>query len=497
MLIPSKIRTFCLSAVVVLLGCLSTIAVGEKISRPNIVIIFADDQGYGDLGVFGAKGFETPNLDRMAKQGMTFTNFYAAQAVCSASRAALMTGCYSNRVGILGALGPRSRHGINAKETTIAELVKPLGYATAIFGKWHLGHHPQFLPTRHGFDEYFGLPYSNDMWPYHPTAKFPDLPMFDGEKIINPKVTPKDQAQLTTWYTEHAVEFIEKNKDKPFLLYVPHSMPHVPLYVSDKFKGKSRQGAYGDVIMEIDWSVGQILGTLKKHGLEEKTLVIYTSDNGPWLSYGDHAGSAGPLREGKGTSWDGGQREPTIMRWPGKIPAGKTCNELAATIDVFATVAAITGAKLPQQKIDGVNISRLMFDKSGKAKSPHEAYYFYWGRHLQAVRSGQWKLHFPHAYRSLNGRKGGTGGKPVRYEQLKTGLALYDLTNDIGEKHNVADTHPDVVKRLTALANRARKDLGDSATRQKGSGVREPGRLPPLKKKKRKKPRADQHTPRS
>jgi len=296
--------------------------------RPNVVIVFTDDQGYGDVGVFGAKGYETPNLDRMAAEGMKFTSFYSAQAVCSASRAALLTGCYPNRIGILGALGPRSKHGINAKETTIAELLKTRGYATAIYGKWHLGHHPKFLPTRHGFDDYFGLPYSNDMWPHHPTAgnRFPDLPMFKKEKIINPKVTPKDQRQLTTWYTERAVKFIEKNKDQPFFLYVPHSMPHVPLFVSDKFKGKSKQGAYGDVIMEIDWSVGQILKTLKKHKLDENTLVIYTSDNGPWLSYGDHAGTAGPLREGKGTTWDGGQREPTIMRWPGRIPAGKVCN---------------------------------------------------------------------------------------------------------------------------------------------------------------------------
>jgi len=445
-----------------------------RADRPNVVIVFADDQGYGDLGVFGAKGFKTPNLDRMAREGMKFTSFYSAQAVCSASRAALMTGCYPNRIGILGALGPRSTHGISDKETTIAELVKFREYATAIFGKWHLGHHTKFLPTRHGFDEYFGLPYSNDMWPYHPTAKFPDLPLIEGTKIINPKVTPKDQTQLTTWYAQRAVKFIEKNKDKPFLLYVPHNMPHVPLYVSDKFRGKSERGLYGDVIMEIDWSVGQILDALKKHKLDENTLVIYTSDNGPWLSYGDHAGSAGPLREGKGTTWDGGQREPTIMRWPGKIPAGKVCHELAATIDILPTVAKLTGAELPKHKIDGLDISPLMFGKPG-AKSPHEAYYFYWGRHLQAVRSGKWKLHFPHPYRSLNGRKGGTGGKPVRYETLKTELALYDLSTDVGEKRNVADKYPEVVKRLKALAEKARDDLGDR--NRQGSGVRPAGKL--------------------
>lgn len=451
--------------------------------KPNVVVIFTDDQGYGDVGVFGAKGFETPNLDRMAKEGMRFTNFYSPQAVCSASRAGLLTGCYPNRIGILGALGPQSRFGIHDDEVTIAELVKPLGYATAIFGKWHLGHHPQFLPTRHGFDEYFGLPYSNDMWPLHPTAgnRYPDLPLFHGEKVINAKVTPKDQAQLTTWYTEHAVKFIEKNKEKPFLLYVPHSMPHVPLYVSDKFKGKTKRGLYGDVIAEIDWSVGQILDALAKHKLDRKTLVIFTSDNGPWLSYGSHAGSAGPLREGKGTTWDGGQREPTIMWWPGKIPAGKQCDELAAAIDILPTIAGITGAELPKHKIDGVDISDLLF-KPG-AKSPRKSYNFYWSRHLQAIRSGKWKLHFPHAYRSLNGREGGDGGKPVRYETLRTGPALFDLESDVGETTNVADKHPDVVKRLQKLAEEARADLGD--LKRKGNGVREPGRLPPLKKQKK------------
>jgi len=446
--------------------------------RPNVVIVFTDDQGYADVGVFGAKGYATPNLDRMAAEGMKFTDFYSAQAVCSASRAALLTGCYPNRIGILGALGPGAKHGINPNEVTIAELLKPLGYATAIYGKWHLGHRKKFLPTRHGFDEYFGLPYSNDMWPYHPTAgnRFPDLPLFENEKVINPKVTPKDQTQLTTWYTEHAVKFIKENKDRPFFLYVPHSMPHVPLYVSDKFKGKSERGIYGDVIMEIDWSVGQILKTLNKYGLDENTLVIYTSDNGPWLSYGTHAGSAGPLREGKGTTWDGGQREPTLMRWPGKIPAGKVCSEVAAAIDILPTIAKLTGAKLPPHKIDGKDISPLMFGKKG-AESPHEAYYFYWGRHLQAVRSGKWKLHFPHGYRTLGGRKGGTGGKPVRYERAKTGLALFNLEDDIGEQNNVADKHPEVVKRLKRLAEKAREDLGDSATKQKGAGIRPPGRL--------------------
>lgn len=470
---------FCLSFVipVVAIGELHA-AVREAGDRPNVVVVFTDDQGYQDLGAFGSPDIQSPNLDRMAAEGAKFTNFYAAQAVCSASRAALMTGCYPNRVGILGALGPSSRHGLNANETTLAEICKSRGYATAIYGKWHLGHDPAFLPTRHGFDDYFGLPYSNDMWPYHPTAgkRFPDLPLIEKEKIVNPKVTPEDQTHLTTWYTEHAVKFIEQNKDKPFFVYVPHSMPHVPLFVSEKFKGKSKRGLYGDVIMEIDWSVGQILNTLKKLNLDDNTLVIFTSDNGPWLSYGTRGGSALPLREGKGTAWDGGQREPTVMRWPGKIPAGLVCNEVAATIDVLPTVAKLIGAELPKHKIDGKDISPLMFGTAG-AKSPHEAYYYYWGAHLHAIRSGKWKLHFPHPYRTLKGRKGGAGGKPVRYEQGKTGLELYNMEEDISESKDVAAQHSDVVARLKALAEKAREDLGDSATKQKGKGVRQPGRL--------------------
>ncbi len=446
---------------------------------PNIVVIFIDDMGYADIGPFGAKGYKTPHLDRMAREGMRFTDFIVSSAVCSASRSALVTGCYHRRVGISGALGPSSKVGIAASEVTLGDLCKQKGYATACFGKWHLGHHPKFLPQQNGFDEYFGLPYSNDMWPFHPTAgsRFPDLPLIEGSKVLNPKVTGKDQEQLTTQYTEHAVDFINRNKQKPFLLYVPHSMVHVPLFVSDKFKGKSEQGLFGDVVMEVDWSVGQILEAIKKNGLDEDTLVIFTADNGPWLSYGDRAGSAAPLREGKGTEFEGGIREPTVMRWPGKIPAGKTCDELASTIDILPTVAKLIGAKLPSHKIDGKDIRPLMFGEAG-AKSPHAAFYCYYsGGQLHAVRDRQWKLHFPHAYRTLDGRQGGTGGRPVRYSQAKIGLELFDLKNDIGESKNVADKHPDVVKRLQKLAEQARDDLGDTLTKRKGKGIRGPGRL--------------------
>ncbi|OHB69135.1 MAG: arylsulfatase [Planctomycetes bacterium RBG_13_63_9] len=445
---------------------------------PNFVIVFTDDQGYQDVGCFGSPNIETPNLDRMADQGIKFTDFHVAQAVCSASRAALMTGCYSNRVGILGALGPEAQHGIHPDETTIAEVVKQRGYATAIYGKWHLGHPPKFLPTRHGFDDYFGLPYSNDMWPLHPTAKhFPALPMIEGEKVINPSVTAEDQTHLTTWYTERAVKFIEENKDRPFLVYLPHNMPHVPLFVSEKFKGKSPRGLYGDVIMEIDWSVGQILDTLGRLGIDQNTLVIFTSDNGPWLSYGDHAGCALPLREGKGTMFEGGCREACIMRWPARIPAGTVCNELAATIDVLPTIAEIVGVELPKDRIiDGKSILPLM-EGTPDAKTPHEAYYHYWGRALQAVRSGKWKLHFPHAYPSLDGRPGGAAGKPAPYTQKNIELALFDLQSDVGETTNVAGQHPEVVERLKALAEKARQDLGDAATGRQGKNVRKPGTI--------------------
>jgi arylsulfatase A len=452
---------------------------------PNIVIILTDDQGYADVGVFGAKGFVTPNLDRMAAEGRKFTNFHVAQPVCSASRAALLTGCYPNRIGIHGALGPRDRHGIADTEMTLAQLVKQKDYATAIMGKWHLGHHPQFLPTRHGFDEYFGLPYSNDMWPNHPEAKlgtFPALPLIENDRVLIPSVTHEDQAQLTTWYTERAVSFIEKNKDHPFFLYVAHNMPHVPLHVSDKFKGKSVRGLYGDVIEEIDWSVGEILSALKKNGLDDNTFVLFTSDNGPWLSYGDHAGSAYPLREGKGTNWEGGTREPCIMRWPGKIPAGTVCDDMLMTIDLFPTIAKWVGAKLPEHKIDGLDVWPIIAGEQG-AKNPHDAYYFYYEvNQLQAVVTGdgRWKLQLPHTYRTLGGRPGGRDGHPVPYENRKLEHAeLYDLENDISEAGDVASANPETVKRLEAVAEQAREDLGDALTKREGSGRREPGRVPP------------------
>jgi arylsulfatase A-like enzyme len=463
----------------------------QSSALPNIVIILTDDQGYADVGVFGAKGFHTPNIDRLAAEGCIFRNFHVAQPVCSASRAGLLTGCYPNRVGIHGALGPRSKVGISSQEMTLAELVKQRGYATAIFGKWHLGAAPQFLPLQHGFDEYFGLPYSNDMWPLHPDfAKlppnderrkngYPNLVMFEGNKVVISQVTHEDQNQLTTWYAEHAVKFIEQNKDRPFFLYLAHNMPHVPLHVSDKFRGKTERGLYGDVIEEIDWSVGQVMDALKRTGLEDKTWVIFTSDNGPWLSYGDHAGSAYPLREGKGTCWEGGTREPCVMRWPGRIPAGTECNRMLMTIDLFPTIAKLIHADLPKHPIDGLDVWPIISGQRG-AKNPHAAYWFYYEvNQLQAVVSGdgRWKLQLPHTYRTLGGRPGGHGGTPVPYEQRKLERAeLYDLVNDISEVTDVAGQHADIVKRLEAEAGKARQELGDALTKRNGQGVREPGR---------------------
>ena len=465
-----------------LIGFLAAIQIARTEDRPpNIVVVFIDDMGYADIGPFDAHGYETPNLDRMAREGMRFTDFVVSSAVCSASRAALLTGCYHQRIGISGALGPSAKKGIHEDEVTLAELCQQKDYATAVFGKWHLGHHPKFLPLQHGFDEYFGLPYSNDMWPFHPTAgdKYPSLPLIDGDQVVNPSVSGDDQELLTTQYTERAVQFIRKNKDRPFFLYVPHSMVHVPLYVSDKFKGRSDRGLFGDVVMEVDWSVGEIMKAIDECQLSSDTLMIFTTDNGPWLSYGDHAGSAGPLREGKGTMFEGGYRVPTVMRWTGTIPRDTDCHELASTIDILPTVAQLIGADLPRHTIDGKNIAPLMFGRPN-ARSPHDAFFCYYGNgQLQAVRDRRWKLHFPHGYRTLAGRPGGSGGKPVRYSQAKVGRELFDLRADAGETNDVSATYPDVVARLESHADTARGELGDSLTKRVGKSVRPAGRLGP------------------
>jgi arylsulfatase A len=465
-----------LRAFVSLLVCTAFAAAADT---PNVVVIFADDLGYTDLGCYGAKGWATPHLDSLAKDGVRFSDFRVSQPVCSASRASLLTGCYANRLGIHGALGPNATHGIADAETTLGELFKSKGYATAAVGKWHLGHLPRFLPTRHGFDSYLGLPYSNDMWPAHPTNKtFPKLPLIDGDKTIDDDVTADDQAKLTTRYTERAVKFIADHKAKPFFLYLAHSMPHVPLFVSEKHKGKSEQGLYGDVIQEIDWSVGQVLAELKRQDLEKNTLVLFTSDNGPWLGYGNHAGTRGNLREGKGTVFEGGVRVPCVARWPGQIPAGTVQSEPLMTIDLFPTFARLIGAELPKLPIDGKEAWPLFASEKG-AKCPHEAYFHYYGTNqLQAVRSGKWKLILPHtATQVLEDRTPGADGKPGGYKQLKIETAmLFDLTADVGETKDVAADHAEVVKKLTGLADAMRAELGDALTKTTGKGVREPGR---------------------
>ena len=466
--------------------------------RPNIVLILTDDQGYGDLGCYGATDLKTPNVDRLAREGTRFTSFYVAQPVCTASRAALLTGCYANRVSMAGALNHTSAVGINARETLLSELCKKQGYTTAIFGKWHLGHHPPFLLTRHGFDTFFGIPYSNDNGPLHPvTPGIAPLPLFEGETIV--ELDP-DQSQFTRRITGRAVDFIARNKDRPFFLYVPQIMPHVPIAASDQFRGKSRRGLYGDVIEELDWSVGAIVNALREHGLEERTLLIYATDNGPFLSYGEHAGSAGPLREGKLTTFEGGVRVPCIARWPGQIPAGRTCDELATTMDLYATLAHLIGAKLPDTKRDGDDLSPLLLGASGA--QGRGKFWYYSGDELHAVRQGDWKLHLPHEYLTLAGEPG-RGGKPSNFGRLKPesielsgirgiasrhgyrfasiGPSLFNLKDDPGETTDRAAEHPEIVRRLQAVADEARADLGDSLTKAPGKNVRPSGDVrPPL-----------------
>jgi arylsulfatase A len=447
----------------------------QKHVTPNIVIIYADDLGYGDLGCYGATPSVTPRLDQMAAQGVRFTDFYSAQPVCSASRTALLTGCYPNRLGIVGALSPAQKYGLSHREMTIAQLVKQKGYATAIYGKWHLGHHPQFLPATFGFDDYYGLPYSNDMAPlpvgdprFDSKKHFPPLPLIEGTKVV---ATDPDQSQLTTAYTERAVKFIEDHRAHPFFLYVPHTMPHVPLFVSDKFAGKTGQGIYDDVIAEIDWSVGQILDALERHGLTHRTLVVFSSDNGPWKLYGNHGGSAGPLRESKATVYEGGIRVPCIARWPGRIPANAAVRQPAIMMDWFPTIAGLTDTKLPDHPIDGSDLWPLLTQPG--AAAPHESLFFYYNDcELQAMRSGRWKLLFPHQVASTEGAELGKDSFPGKNIRRKIDLELYDLSNDIGEQKNLAATHPDIVASLSKQADAMREELGDRLQNKTGKGIR-------------------------
>jgi arylsulfatase len=438
---------------------------------PNIIIIYMDDMGYGDVERNGSTGYTTPHFNQLAEDGLTFTQFYSPQAVCSASRAGLITGTYPNRIGMSGALDHQSKKGIPSSETTLAEMLKDKGYATAAFGKWHLGHLPEYLPTSHGFDEFFGIPYSNDMWPNHPVAPqyYPPLPLIRGTEVVE---TNPDQSRFTTEFTEEAIGFIQKNTQKPFFVYLAHPMPHVPLFVSEKFKGKSGQGLYGDVMLELDWSIGQIRQTLKSLNLEDNTLVIVSSDNGPWLNYGNHAGSAGGLREGKGTTWEGGMRVPTWMVWKGHIPSGSVSHGLGSVLDFLPTIAEITGASLPDYTIDGISLYTLL--KNPTESSPRETLLYYYRQNsLEAIRHKDWKLVFPHPGRTYEGFLPGKDGKPGgANENYSFQGGLYDLRRDPGERYDVRFLYPEILKQLSDLADDARKDLGDDLQGIKGNGRR-------------------------
>lgn len=468
-----KLRRF--YPLVVVFAALAASRAAEPARPPNVIVILADDMGYADIGVFGGRPV-TPNLDRMAAEGRRFANFYVAQPICSASRASLLTGSYANRIGITGALMPTATQGLPATETTIAAMLKQRGYVTGMAGKWHLGHLPEYLPTHRGFDEYFGLPYSNDMWPRNKSkqADFPPLPLIEGDKTVRFIETPEDQEQLTSLYTERAVDFIGRHKDEPFFFYLAHSMPHVPIFASSRVRGKTGFGLYADVIAELDWSVGEVLAALKRHHLEENTLVIFTSDNGPWLAYGNHAGSAGPLREGKQTSWDGGVRVPCLMRWPGRLPAGTVSDAALMSIDLLPTIARLAGAALPARRIDGRDVWPLLAGESGAA-NPHAAYLFYNRRnelHAVLTGDGRWKLQLPHVYPTLDGRPGGRDGVRAEYQNARVEHpGLYDLRGDIGETTDVAAAHPEIVQRLLAVVAQARADMGDALVGRKDPGA--------------------------
>lgn len=462
----SHIRLLCLLA---LLFAPAVLPAADP-PRPNLIIILADDLGYGDLGCYGQKRTRTPYLDHMAAEGMRFTSFYVASAICSPSRAALLTGCYPPRVGLgvcsrerdgqiipWHVLYPKSKQGLNFNEVTVAEILKQQGYATACIGKWHVGDAPEFLPTRQGFDYYFGIPYSNDM---KPTV------MMRNEAVIEQETS---QTIITERYTEEAVKFVTAKRRVPFFLYLAHNAPHTPLHPSERFRGRSPGGIYGDVVEGVDWSVGEVLQAVEKSGIDRNTLVVFLSDNGPWLVRGENGGIATPLRNGKGSTYEGGMRVPFIARWPGTVPAGTVCDEIATAMDLLPTFAAIADIAPPKDRIiDGKNILSLLKAEPG-AKSPHEAFYYYFMDELQAVRSGPWKLklsttvardsHYTHY------------GDP----QTSVPEALYNLETDPGEQKSVLKDHPRIQERLHELAEAARADIGDSALGVTGKNRRPAG----------------------
>lgn len=446
-----------------LCGTTLSLARGEQ---PNFVLIYADDLGYGDLGCYGNPTIRTPNLDRMAAEGMRFTQFYSASSVCTPSRAALMTGRLPIRSGMCSdqrrVLFPNSGGGIPASELTLAEALKSQGYTTGCFGKWHLGHLPQFLPTNNGFDSYFGIPYSNDMDRLNdvgpkgraafldPKTEYWNVPLMQDLKEYE---RPADQTTITRRYTEHAIDFIKQNKEKPFFVYLPHSLPHVPLFRGKDFENRSARGLYGDVIEEIDWSVGQILETLRDQGLDKNTCVFFSSDNGPWLVFNEHGGTAGLLKDGKGCTWEGGMREPGIAWWPGRIAPSQVSLELASTMDLYTTFITLAGGEIPQDRIvDGLDISPVLF---GQGASPRETMFYYRGTELMAVRHHEWKAHY-----YTQGAYGPDAGKREKHEIP----LLFNLNHDPSERFNLNKKHPEVLKKIDQIVGEHRRDLKSPAS---------------------------------
>jgi arylsulfatase A len=457
-----------LTAVVLISALAAASPRAQAAPKPNFILILADDMGYGDIAPFGSVQNRTPNLDRMAHEGMKFTSFYAAP-VCTPSRAQILTGCYAKRVSLPHVLGPVAPIGLSSAEHCIAELLKAQGYATIAIGKWHVGDQPQFLPTHHGFDTYFGLPYSNDMGGGAKRAKagaepHPPLPLVQNDQVLE-TVTPEGQNRLTERYTEAAVKFIREHKDSPFFLYLPHTAVHVPIHPGDRFRGKSPYGLYHDWVEELDWSVGQLLDTVRELGLSQRTLVFFSSDNGPWLKQGTNAGMAGPLRGGKGGTYEGGVREPTLAWWPGQVAGATTVDAVAANFDFLPTFVTLAGGTVPpDNKIDGKDLSPLLLGRT--QESPHKAHYYFSGNALQAVRSGPWKLAIVPQSEAMS--------EPAPSSREPFTPKLYNLQTDIGERTNVAAQHPEEVKRLQALVAEMDADLG---LRNLGPGVRPPGRV--------------------
>ena len=440
------------------------VAASAVSSQPNFVLIFIDDMGYGDIGPYGSKLNRTPQLDRMAEEGMLLTSFYASP-VCSASRAQVMTGSYAPRVSVPGVFFPQGPKGLNRKENTVAELLQKEGYATMCVGKWHLGDQPEFLPTNHGFDHYYGIPYSNDMNRKALKDGRNVCPLLRDDKVEE-LLDGEGQTRVTEQYTTEAVKFIKARRDKPFFLYFAHTAVHVPIYSGKRFQGKSKNGRYGDWVEEIDWSVGEVLEALKESGADENTLVVFTSDNGPWASKGSDGGVSTPLRGAKGGTLEGGVRVPTIARWPGRIAKGSRCDAIAGNIDFLPTFVSLAGGQVPAKpRIDGRDISGLLLGKT--TKTPHEAWFYYKGTQLKAVRQGSWKL-------ALAPQSLGMGLKERPKDLLVKEARLYNLDEEIGEVTNLAGRHPEVVERLQSLAEAMRADIGDGKA---GPGVRPVGQV--------------------